>query len=361
MKTSLLYSTALSVSLLFAADAVANPRAAVMIGAQDVESIDNFQEYAAAKYFTESNPDGVVIAPGEVSKINAGNVDCIWLHIDRLNVGMGNLPAEFITPEVIDALKAYVAEGGNLLLTKQATQMLSLLGRIDSKFDPHIYGDGDGGPGTDIWTVNAQIGYWFVNSNDNPEGLDPSQYYDHRGHEMYAGMTTNYDFPMETFALLGTGNGTEMWREDHNCCWDLNSYSYDAAGANTVEKFEKDNNAVVLGTWGHVQDHAVAGIIEFLPQAEGQGTVIANGLAAYEWAPRQGVNAFHDNIEKLTDNTISYLAAKNSGVTAISTDVDDNAPAVYYNLQGIEVSADNLTPGIYVISKGGKIVKSVIR
>lgn len=46
-----------------------------------------------------------------------------------------------------------------------------------------------------------------------------------------------------------------------------------------------------------------------------------------------------------------------SGIDYI--EADDNAPAVYYNLQGIAVSADNLTPGVY-IERRGKIATKVL-
>lgn len=340
-------------------------RMGMLIGYPDVESIDNFQEYAAAKHFTDANPDGTVIAPGETSKITADNLDCIWIHIDRLNVGKGNLPAEFSDEATVAALKKFVADGGSLYLSKHATQLLPALGRISADFAPGIYGDSDGGMGTDVWTVNAQIGYWFVNEKDNPDGLDASQYYDHRDHEIYVGLETNNDFPMETFALLGTGNGTEMWREDHNCMWDLNAYNavYTADGKNTVEKFENQNNATVLGTWGHVQDHAVAGIVEFKPVTEGNGTIIANGLAACEWSPRQGVNAFHSNLVKLTDNTLNYLTAKNSAISdinGIAGDIGD-APAEYFTIQGIAVNPEALTPGIYIVRQGNTVNKISVR
>lgn len=40
---------------------------------------------------------------------------------------------------------------------------------------------------------------------------------------------------------------------------------------------------------------------------------------------------------------------------------DDNAPAVYYNLNGIEVAEDDLTPGIYICRRGATATKVVIR
>lgn len=287
-----------------AASAVANPRAAMLIGAADVESIGNFQEYAAAKQF--------------------------------------------------------IANGGSLLLTKQATQLVHRLGRIDAKFAPNIYGDGDGGNGTDVWTINAHIGY------DSAES-DPTQYYDHSDHPIYDGVTTLpahhefANFKTETFPMEGTGDGTEMWREDHNCMWDLNAYTYTADGKNTVERFENDNNASVIGTWGQATDYAVAGIVEFKPTADIKGTIIANGLAACEWSPRSGVNAYHANLEKLTNNSINYLITKISGIDGIYNDADTDAPAEYYNLQGVHVPSDNLSPGIYIIRQGNIARKIAVK
>lgn len=368
MKKNLLKSSLALLALGCAASSLANPRAAMMIAADGVEAIDNFQEYAAAHYFAQKNPDGVIIAPGETSKISAENLDCIWIHIDRVGVGIGNLPTEFSDEATLAALKQFVADGGSLLLTKQATQLVTRIDRMDSRFAPGIYGDGDGGKGSDIWTVNACIGYWMAGWPES-DHYDLSQYYDHMEHPIYADLDVipahgndRANFETPTFPMEGAPEGEEMWREDHNCMWDLNAYSYTADGKNTVEKFENENNATVLGTWGHVIDYAVAGIIEFKPQADGQGTILANGLAACEWSPREGVNAFHANLEKLTDNCLGYLLAKSSAVESVAVDAAlSEAPAEYYNLQGMKVSSSDLTPGIYVVRQGEKTSKTVIR
>lgn len=359
----LLLSAAAAAILASSASVSANSRTAILAG-----DMDNWQEAAAVSLFKQLNADGTVIAAGETDKISADNLDCIWIHIDRIGAGKGNLPAEFSNEAVIAALTKFVNDGGCLYLSKHATQLLTKIGRVDPKFEVNIYGDGDGGKGTDVWTVNAQIGYWFV-QDENSDHYDPSQYYDHRTHPLFDGMATNNDFSCETFGLLGTGDGTEMHREDHNCMWDFNAYQYTAEGKNTVEKFENENNAVVLGAWGHVVDHACAGIIEFLPrilsrdEAVAQpGRIIANGLAAYELAPRSGVNGSKANIEKLTDNAIKYLA-KNATTTAIAEVGAENAdaPREYFNLQGIRVNSDALIPGIYVVRQGAKTSKVIVK
>ncbi len=351
MNKSLLKSAIAAAAIAAAANAQANEKVAMLIPAATINDIENAQEYAAANYFRSLYADGTVIATGETEKIDASKVDVIWVHIDRCGLGLNNLPAEY-DEATIGALKAFVENGGNLFLSKQATQLVHKMGRIDAAFAPGIYGDGEGGKGTDVWTVNAEIG--FINKE-----ADPTQYYDRSNHAIYSGLEVNNDFGHPTFGLLGTGDGTEMHREDHNCMWDLNAYSYTAEGANTVEKFENELNAVVLGQWGHVTDYAVAGIVEFAPVASYEGRIIANGLAAYEWAPREGVNGSKGNIEKLTANTLAYLTKTTDAIT--ETEVSADAPAEYFNLQGMAVKADNLTPGLYIVRQGAKTAKVLVK
>lgn len=49
-----------------------------------------------------------------------------------------------------------------------------------------------------------------------------------------------------------------------------------------------------------------------------------------------------------------------SGITTVTGD-DTDAPAVYYNLDGVRVSGADLAPGIYVVRKGAKTEKVIIR
>lgn len=54
-----------------------------------------------------------------------------------------------------------------------------------------------------------------------------------------------------------------------------------------------------------------------------------------------------------------YGIVKVSALNGVS--VDEAAPAVYYNLQGVQVNAENLTPGIYVRRQGNVATKVVVR
>ncbi len=55
-----------------------------------------------------------------------------------------------------------------------------------------------------------------------------------------------------------------------------------------------------------------------------------------------------------------YTINKTSGIEGITVGAD-NAPAEYFNLQGIRVDASNLTPGVYVRRQGDNATKVVIR
>ncbi len=348
-------------------DDLKNAKIGYLIPYASTAEVTVANEKAPLTYFQEVCKSGSVITTNDINKISTANYEAIWVHIDRtgLTQGYANLP---FSNQTITALKNYVSDGGNLYLSKHATQLIVPVGRVGEAFAPSIFSSGEGGNGTDVWTVNAQIGYY-----------DPSQCYDQRGHAIYKDMESGIynNFEHETFPLEGTGNGSEMWREDHNCMWDFNAITYTADGDNTVDKFQKETNSVVLGAWGQVVDHACAGIIEFNPTNNVKGRIIANGLAAYEWSPRSGVNAYHDNIKRLTANTLAYLSPKTTSVIepTLSHDVtiwgmnkavyvagvEGDATVAVYSIDGRLVAQQNIynDSTISVDMKGIAIVRVV--
>lgn len=51
-----------------------------------------------------------------------------------------------------------------------------------------------------------------------------------------------------------------------------------------------------------------------------------------------------------------------SAIGGIESDViDENAPVEYYNIQGMKVNADNLTPGFYIVRQGKKVSKIFVK
>lgn len=169
--------------LLTASTLSANPKIGMFIG-YDNTSNSNAQESTAAKWFEATFPDGKIITPSDPDKINASELSAIWVHIDRLGIGNGyeNLPEEY--RNATEALTKYVEDGGSLYLSKFATQMVHKLGRIDEAYAPGIFGDGDGGVGTDVWCLNAYLG----SMQTYIDGADPTQIYDRTNHPIYAGM-----------------------------------------------------------------------------------------------------------------------------------------------------------------------------
>ena len=214
-----------------------------------------------------------------------------WVMCDRIGVqhGYQNLPGDLASAEVINALKAYTADGGNLLLTNHATQLTVAVGRIAEAYAPGIFGNGEGGQNNDVWGSQPIIG--------NAEG----QIYDHSGHDIYWGMDfVSGLYERSIYCFEGAGI-----KGDHNCMWDLNAYGL-APNPNVVKTWEDATNSTVLGTWNHVVDYCCAGIVDFAPTTTFPGRVLAVGLAAYEWNIG-GTNDYQSQLERFTANCISYL------------------------------------------------------
>ena len=63
--------------------------------------------------------------------------------------------------------------------------------------------------------------------------------------------------------------------------------------------------------------------------------------------------------EYATDQNVYFTIGDTSGIADI--EADGNAPVEYFNLQGMPVNADNLTPGIYIRRQGSNVTKIQIR
>lgn len=55
------------------------------------------------------------------------------------------------------------------------------------------------------------------------------------------------------------------------------------------------------------------------------------------------------------------FVGQTSGIDDIGADTEDDGPAVYYNLQGIRINVENLTPGIYICRQGNKVTKILVK
>ena len=140
-----------------------------LISYNSVDEIEDDDEQASARWFQANVPNGVVLTPADLFGITPDDYSVIMIHVDRTFIGVGydRLPASLISAETIGNLRAFLKDGGNIFLANHATQLVVPLGRIDEQYAPRLFADGDGGDGTDVWTINANIGIGV---------------YDHRSH-----------------------------------------------------------------------------------------------------------------------------------------------------------------------------------
>lgn len=73
--------------------------------------------------------------------------------------------------------------------------------------------------------------------------------------------------------------------------------------------FERNNTCKILGY--NDNDNKKAGIVEFYPKGDYQGTVLVIGVFGYQWCPdaETPVNTYLSNVKQLTQNALDYLTA----------------------------------------------------
>ncbi len=269
----------------------ADKKVAMLVADDYTQSAD---EKAAVEWFQKTYVNqgkGMVLTPSTIDQLDIEQNTVCWVMADRIGIEKGwqNLPGNLASNETVNALKAFTADGGNLLLTNHATQLSVAVGRIADAYAPGIYGNGEGGQNNDVWGSQPIIG--------NTEG----QIYDHSHHDIYWGMDfISGLYERSIYAFEGAGV-----KGDHNCMWDLNAFGL-APEPNVVKAWEDKTNSTVLGTWNHVVDYCCAGIIDFAPTTTFAGRILAVGLAAYEW-DIAGENQYQNQLERFTSNCISYL------------------------------------------------------
>ncbi len=264
-----------------------------MLVPNDYEQSDD--ERDAVAWFKKAYVDagkGVLLTPATIGQLDIEQQVACWVMCDRIGIdkGFDKLPGDLAGNATIEALKAFAADGGNLLLTNHATQLTVALDRIPESLAPGIFGSGEGGQNNDVWGSQPIIG--------NAEG----QIYDHSGHDIYRGMTfTSGLYERSIYCFEGAGI-----KGDHNCMWDLNAFGL-VPEPNVVKAWEEKTNSTVLGTWNHVVDYCCAGIIDFNPTTTFPGRILAVGLASYEWNIG-GTNEYQGQLERFTTNCLSYIS-----------------------------------------------------
>lgn len=244
---------------------------------------------------------------------NANEYAAIWIYIDREWLRTGDGPDDH-TPfdegkfdalfnnDVVNALKTYVQNGGNLFLGKQAARLAYRMGRIG--YAPN-YQCGGYSQDDRFWGIKAKLG----------SGLSVENQRDRSSHAIYAGLATarmdNVDgcFPL----LNATGDAHST---DNNIHWAdfltpngegvLCKQPNNNGDPALIEGWETYWNAKALGTWTSIGDYCIIQAVEFMPKDAFTGTILTINIGAYQWnSESTGVAA--DNMRKLTKNALRYL------------------------------------------------------
>lgn len=270
----------LLISLLVCSGQLAKAQTKVGIFVEKTTGLDDDEQAAYDWFKDEYNPGhGLVkveFTTDNISTLNAKDVKVLWIPINRQGDNIDVVKPKAIY-EHVEALKNYVKNGGNLYLTNHATLLVSEIGRIHSDYNPNTVTYGAPGENKDAWGVN-------------PRFADM----DYRGHVLYSGFKAgSKDNLWNDNYFLNSGSS----KEDHNCLW---------TGISSYTDFILATNSHILGKWSQNNETTNFGVVEFMPNDDYKGTILCNGLAAYEWNCEG--NEYVNNIQKFTENSISYLA-----------------------------------------------------
>lgn len=312
----------LLISLLVCCGQLSKAQTKVGIFVENTTGLDDDEQAAYDWFYNDYNPghglEKKVFTPGNIDELNANDVKVLWIPINRQGENEDVVKPSAIYKHV-ETLEKYVQDGGNLYLTNHATLLTSAIGRIDEQYKPNTVTYAAAAGNSDAWGVN-------------PRFADM----DYRGHVLYSDFNAG---SKEFNYFLNSGPS----REDHNCLWKDFNYT----------DFINATNSHILGKWSDNGDTNNFGVVEFMPTAEYKGTILCNGLAAYEWSCEG--NKYVDNIKRFTENSISYLVTidKKIGFLVPGNDLyntrgaDDDAKALewfktFYGAKAKLVTPDEL-------------------
>lgn len=310
----------LLIFLLVCSGQLAKAQTKVGIFVENTTGLDD-DEQAAYDWFHNSYKPGhglekAVFTPDNISNLNANDVKVLWIPINRQGDNIDGVKPKAIYDHV-ETLKKYVQDGGNLYLTNHATLLVSEIGRIAEQYKPNTVTYAAAAGNSDAWGVN-------------PRFADM----DYRGHVLYSGFEAGSE---ELNYFLNSGTP----KEDHNCLW---------TNVSDYKKFIENTTSHILGKWSYNGETNNFGVVEFMPKGVYKGTILCNGLAAYEW--NCNGNKYVDNIKKFTENSISYLATidKKIGFLVPGSDLyvtrgaDDDAKALEWFQTFYGAKAKLVTP-----------------
>lgn len=152
---------------------------------------------------------------------------------------------------------------------------------------------------------------------------------------------------IDEFEIKENGNNYQLYgglESDNSRCF----LTYDATGVTTVAT--ADDNANVT-----FESKTAAGLL--VKFNDGQ-YLMFNGTKFIK--ADYGEAVVQAEGETLTP-VIVFMSSSNVSTGVETVEFDENAEAQYFNLNGVQVKAENLTPGLYIVRQGNKVSKQVIR
>lgn len=142
------------------------------------------------------------------------------------------------------------------------------------------------------------------------------------------------------------------------CDFVLPDFSLDMGGGDLVPLGDIAVNDVAVTVADGVQTyHGVAGGMKLLGGMI-EADVTLNGTIRDDKVDMQ-IDVLWTNAAEPIPINVTFTTDPKSGVATIVPDFSNEVK--YYNLQGVSVSADNLTPGLYIRSCGGKTEKVFVK
>ena len=278
----------------------------------EIYSNDEYQpEYLSAKWFYDNyvlTNKGRFIHKGE--SFPAG-MKVLWVHGDRNGQDKDDFYNAMGGDTFKNKLKTYVQRGGNVFLSKQATHFAYRIDRTnwEPSYDNSAYQEG-----SDVW-------YMVSNFVGVGTGVDR---HDHQAFQYMENYTEHSNEGYCKWALV-SGEGTYR-RSSHKYMWGEpgevwnNNYSISAAttAIERLNTFESQQTCQILGGWGHTTALDGVAMVEFLPTASYSGTIIAQGLAAYQWTTP---NTSITNVQNLTKGVLEYLYSQSVYTREVTPDL----------------------------------------
>ena len=127
--------------------------------------------------------------------------------------------------------------------------------------------------------------------------------------------------------------------------------TYDAAGVTTVATADANADVTFVST--------AAGLLVKFKDGK---YLMFNGTKFIKADYDYGEAVVQADGETLTPvPVIVFMSSSNVSTGVETVEFDENAEAQYFNLNGVQVKAENLTPGLYIVRQGNKVSKQVIR